>query len=108
MCLSVRDFVSQTRQTLKKIQFLVQTKPFSRRWLKHAPLSYKMKHPIVVPNIHPVVSLIIRDIYCRLGHAGWQHVLLELQNKYRSTITNPATLGLREGRIIHFSRLVID
>ena len=50
--------------------------------IEHAPLAYKMKHPVVVPNIHPVASLIIGDTHCKLGHAGRQHVLSKLQNKY--------------------------
>ena len=50
--------------------------------IEHAPLPYEMKHTIVVPYYHPVASLIIKDIHCKLGHAGRQHVLSELRNKY--------------------------
>ena len=50
--------------------------------IEHAPLPYEMKHPVLIPNNHPVASLIIEDIHCKLGHADQQHVLSELRSKY--------------------------
>ena len=46
--------------------------------IEHAPHSYEMKRPIVVPNIHFMPSLIIRDICFKLGHADRKHVLSKL------------------------------
>ena len=62
MLLHKEDFVLQTRQTFKKMQFFVQTKSFSGPSLlevggriKHAPHPYKKRYF----NIHPVASFII-------------------------------------------------
>ena len=89
MRLSRGDFVSQTRQTLKENQPLYKLNSFQKDGLlkvggriEHALLPYEMKHPIVIPNIHPVASLVIEDMHCKLGHVGRQHVLSELRNKY--------------------------
>ena len=74
---------------LKRSSSLYKLNPFLEDGLlrvggriEHAPLPYEMKHPIVISNNHPVASLIIEDIHCKLGHAGQQHVLYELRNKY--------------------------
>ena len=74
---------------LKRSSSLYKPNPFKEDGLlkvggpiEHAPLLYKMKHPIVVPNIHPIASLIIEDVHCKLGHADPQHVLSKLRNKY--------------------------
>ena len=74
---------------LKRSSSLYKLNPFQKDGLlkvggriEHAPLPYEMKHSVVVPNTHPVASLIIEDIHCKLGHASRKYVLSKLQNKH--------------------------
>ena len=40
-----------------------------------APLSYELKHPVILPNKHHVTDLIIRDHHLKVGHMGQESVL---------------------------------
>ncbi|XP_068726126.1 uncharacterized protein [Montipora capricornis] len=49
------------------------------------------KHPIILPSNHPVVKLLIDDVHCRELHAGVEHTLSVLRQRFwlvkeRSTV----------------------
>ena len=47
-----------------------------------APLSYNMRHPVILPNKSVVTSLIIRDCHEKVGHLGQESVLSSLRQGY--------------------------
>ena len=44
--------------------------------------SYEMKHPVILPKRHHVVTLLIRHYHQLEAHAGWQHVLNIIRTKF--------------------------
>ena len=50
--------------------------------LGRAPLPEETRHPLILPKDSRVTSLLIADIHERLMHAGTDHVLNELRQKY--------------------------
>ena len=50
--------------------------------LDKAPIPDDAKHPIILPSNHHASTLIIRDVHQRLGHAGREHVLAAVREKY--------------------------
>ena len=48
----------------------------------HAPLSYDLKHPVILPYKHHVTDLIIKDHHLKVGHMGQESVLSSLRQKY--------------------------
>ena len=49
------------------------------------------KHPMILPSNHPVVKLLIDDVHCRELHAGVEHTLSVLRQRFwlikgRSTV----------------------
>ncbi|XP_076389571.1 uncharacterized protein LOC105662854 [Megachile rotundata] len=50
--------------------------------LNNAPIAYSNKHPILLPAKHPLTDLIIKDEHHRLLHAGCQHVVASLRERY--------------------------
>ncbi|XP_046560553.1 uncharacterized protein LOC124269568 [Haliotis rubra] len=50
--------------------------------LSRAEIPEEMKYPVLLPYKSVVTSLIITDIHLRLGHAGRNHVLSALREKY--------------------------
>ena len=47
-----------------------------------APLSYELKHPMILPYKHHVTDLIIKDHHLKMGHMGQESVLSSLRQKY--------------------------
>ena len=50
--------------------------------LRHAPLPFEQKHPIILPNLHPFTSLVINHYHESLGHSGPRHILSRIREKY--------------------------
>ncbi|XP_063968669.1 uncharacterized protein LOC135157358 [Lytechinus pictus] len=50
--------------------------------LQHASVDNKTKHPIILPKMHHVVRLIIRQYHQMSGHSGREHVLSLLRRQY--------------------------
>ncbi|CAK9797165.1 hypothetical protein ANTQUA_LOCUS1055 [Anthophora quadrimaculata] len=50
--------------------------------LKHAPLRYDQKHPILLPHKHHITELIIRQVHERYFHAGTQGTLCAVRQRY--------------------------
>ena len=50
--------------------------------IKHAPIPYEAKHPILLPKFHWIVKLIIADLHKRLKHSGVEMVISELRQRY--------------------------
>ena len=50
--------------------------------LRHAPVASQAIHPFVIPSEHPIALLLIRHQHEILGHAGREHVLSMLRQKY--------------------------
>jgi len=50
--------------------------------LRHAPIEYSKKHPILLPSKHHLTELIIRDVHYSNLHAGPQAVLAAMHNNY--------------------------
>ncbi|XP_057337711.1 uncharacterized protein LOC130675843 [Microplitis mediator] len=50
--------------------------------LKHAPISFTEKHPILLPSNHQVTDLIIRDIHKNSHHSGIQSTLSNLRHRF--------------------------
>ena len=47
-----------------------------------APLSYDLKHPVILPYKHHVTDLIIKDHHLKVGHMGQESILSSLRQKY--------------------------
>lgn len=50
--------------------------------LKHAPISFTEKHPILLPSRHHVTDIIIRKIHLDTQHSGIQTTLAHLRHKF--------------------------
>ncbi|XP_076385701.1 uncharacterized protein LOC105664200 [Megachile rotundata] len=50
--------------------------------LKNVSIPYDQKHPIVLPAKHALTDLIIRNEHIRLLHAGCQHVVASLRERF--------------------------
>ena len=50
--------------------------------LRHAPVNSQAIHPLVIPSEHPIATLLIRHHQEILGHAGREHVLSMLRQKF--------------------------
>ncbi|CAK9799142.1 hypothetical protein ANTPLA_LOCUS1909 [Anthophora plagiata] len=50
--------------------------------LKNATILYNKKHPIVLPAKHILTDLIIKNEHIRLLHAGCQHVVASLRERF--------------------------
>ena len=48
----------------------------------HAPVTSQAIHPLVIPSEHPIATLLIRHHHEILGHAGREHVLSMLRQKF--------------------------
>ena len=49
--------------------------------LENSPLSYFVKHPIILPTKGRVTDMLIQKVHAELEHGGREHVLLELRRK---------------------------
>lgn len=50
--------------------------------LKHAPISFTQKHPILLPSHHHITDIIIREIHQNNFHSGIQSTLSNLRHKF--------------------------
>ena len=50
--------------------------------LQRSALAFEIKHPILLPNNHPVTRLIISFYHDREGHSGTLHVLHAIREKF--------------------------
>ncbi|XP_044741864.1 uncharacterized protein LOC123302839 [Chrysoperla carnea] len=50
--------------------------------LKHAPISFTKKHPILLPSHHHITDIIIREIHKNSFHSGIQSTLSNLRHKF--------------------------
>lgn len=50
--------------------------------LRHAPIEYSKKYPIILPNKHHLTELIIKNTHYRNLHAGPQAILAAVRNSY--------------------------
>lgn len=50
--------------------------------LSNAPISYNKRHPLLLPSKHALTDLIIRNEHSRLLHAGCQHVIASLRERF--------------------------
>ena len=50
--------------------------------IRNAPLPPDAVHPMILPKDHPVAALIVRFYHQFLGHAGREHVLSALRQRY--------------------------
>lgn len=53
-----------------------------RGYIGQAPLSYDLKHPLILPYKHHVTDLITKDHHLKVGHMGQESVLSSLRYKY--------------------------
>ena len=50
--------------------------------LDRAELSYDAAHPMILPKKHHIKQLIVADVHNRCRHAGVNHVLAQVRNRY--------------------------
>ena len=50
--------------------------------LDRAELPYDAAHPMILPKKHHITQLIVADVYNRCRHAGVNHVLVQVRNRY--------------------------
>ena len=50
--------------------------------IHHAPITFEVAHPVILPKSSPVSVLIVRYYHQVLGHAGREHVLSVLRQRY--------------------------
>ena len=49
---------------------------------RHAPIPFDAIHPMILPRYHPVSTFIVRHYHEYLGHAGREHVLTTLRQRF--------------------------
>lgn len=67
--------------------------------LKHAPLSYAQKHPLLLPRTHHITELIIRHEHIRHWHSGLQATLNAVRQGYWPIVGKNAVKRLIHGCI---------
>ena len=50
--------------------------------IDRAPVGWQVRHPIILPEKHPVTTLLVRQSHQQLGHAGREHVLAHLRQRF--------------------------
>ena len=50
--------------------------------LKNATLQAQIKHPIILPQKHHVVTLLVRHFHAISGHSGREHVMSLMRQRY--------------------------
>ena len=50
--------------------------------LRNASLPFDTKHPILLPNYHPVTDLLLMNCHEKEGHLGTNHILAEVNRRY--------------------------
>ncbi|XP_067023833.1 uncharacterized protein [Acropora muricata] len=50
--------------------------------LDRAELPYDAAHPMILPKKHHITQLIVADVHNRYRHAGVNHVLAQVRNRY--------------------------
>ena len=50
--------------------------------LKHAPLPYESRNPILLSRTHRLTLLLVRQYHNRVNHAGEKHTLTELRERF--------------------------
>ena len=85
------------KKQLQKFSSLIRLDPFLDDGLprvggrlKHASLDYFVIHPIILPHLSPLTTLLIRDTHIKLAHAGRPHVQAKLREKYWVIKSNSA------------------
>ena len=101
-CLSVLDLDKAEKKIVKIVQRqsfpddestlkgrLARLKPFEEDGilrvggrLKHSHLQYDAKHPMILPEKHPISELIIRHYHHLNGHVGTYQVLAEMRQRF--------------------------
>ncbi|XP_048577004.1 uncharacterized protein LOC125559097 [Nematostella vectensis] len=59
--------------------------------LRRADIPEESKYPVILPKKGHVTKLLIRLAHCQLGHAGRNHVIAHLRNRYWIIAVNAAT-----------------
>ena len=74
-----------------------------------APIPFEAAHPIIIPKEHPVASQIVRHYHKILAHAGREHVLSAIRQRYwivgarslvRQLVSQCVTCRRREGPVM--------
>ena len=83
------DRLTRSRAAIKKSSPLYRLSPWLDNGivkvggrLKNATLSDEMKYPVILPRSSHLTTLLIRHTHEQLGHAGRNHVLSKLREKY--------------------------
>ena len=50
--------------------------------IHRAPIAFEAAHPVILPKAHPVTALIVRYYHHILGHAGREHVLSVMRQRF--------------------------
>ena len=50
--------------------------------IRHAPIPLDAIHPMLLPKDHPISSIIVRHYHESLGHAGREHVLSAIRQRF--------------------------
>ena len=50
--------------------------------IRHAPIPFDAIHPMILPRDHPVSTFIVHHYHEYLGHAGREHVLSTLRQRF--------------------------
>ena len=50
--------------------------------VRHAPIPFDAIHPMILTRDHPVSTFIVRHYHEYLGHAGREHVLSNLRQRF--------------------------
>ena len=96
---SLKGLEGQRGRVLKKSSSICKLDPFMERdskllkvggRLERANMSEHMRHQILLPHRSHVTTLIIRCVHERLVHAGRNHVLATLREKYWVITANSA------------------
>ena len=93
-----REIIASVQQETFRDHFTQGSKPRSPRYklsavtidgilsvggrLRNAPITEDAKHPILLPKKHHVTDLIVRKYHEELAHAGREHVLASVRQKF--------------------------
>ncbi|XP_057671212.1 uncharacterized protein LOC130902939 [Diorhabda carinulata] len=67
--------------------------------LTNAKFAFEKKHPAILSSKSHLAELLVRNTHLRLMHAGPQHTLVTLRERYKPTQTQPIMAPLPEMRL---------
>ena len=84
VCYKVSKSLKRVFQPLKNLSVFCDDNGFLRSHsrIANANLPFSARFPIILPQRHNFVELLVHKVHFEFGHFGWSYVLAKIQNRF--------------------------